>query len=360
MGLKNKDKGIKMDAHVKLSKIWERVSAPPQGLSAGRFITQQENHDIHYIYAPSAQKDASKGTVVMTHGYLEYGALYYDTIKRYQELGYHVFMMDFFGFGRSARPYPDKPNMPSKNGIKEHVNDLDDFVTYIVHKHSAYMHDQPLFMSTNSMGGQVGLIYMENNPNAFTGAILSSPLTHVNYLNLPDFCRPLVQTAISWGNKIGLADIPMAKSWDVLRKRNLKNGLTDYGVRDHLIGEIHNGDADMSVSVPSWGWLESTFATSAAIMKPAFLKSIQTPLLWGTAGKDSFIDLKSHYDAVKHIDTVNHVFFPEGIHALWRANNEVLELWWGHIEDFLKNAPHNRVLATNDNAAGQKYTKLIK
>lgn len=348
-----------MTDQIDLAYIWERVSTPPAGLTIGNFIASHNSHDIHYAFAPSNSPE-SKGVVVMTHGYLEYGALYYDTIKRYQELDYNVFMMDFFGFGRSGRPYPDKPSIPSKKGISEHVPDLEDFIKSIVQKHSSYKQTLPMFMSTNSMGGQVALMYMRKHPDMLRGTILSSPLLHVNYINLPTFFRSVAQKVISLGNKLGLEDVPMAKSWEVLRQRNLKDTSVRYGERDRLIGEIHRSNADMDVSVPTWGWLEATFSSSAEVTHPDFLKAISTPLLWGTAGRDPFLDLKSHYEAVKYISSVEHVFLPNGIHALWRDNNETLKEWWGYVEGFLERSLNEGNIAENDNLQVLHYTKLGK
>ena len=303
-----------MNDNEKLNTVWDRVSSPPKGLRPGFFESEKEKHRIHFVSAPFTNTGVeSKGMVVMTHGYLEYSTLYYETIKRYQNLGYDVLMMDFFGFGQSGRPYPDKPKVPSRKGLTEHVDDLDDFINKIVKQHDFYDANKPLFMSTNSMGGKVGLIHMAENPNVFTGAILGSPLTHVNYINLPKKFRPLAQASVYFLNKIGLQDRPIAPSWEKLREGILKKKKVDpYGLRDQLIGDIHRENKEMHVGVPTWGWLQSTFSTSAQVMDPAFLSKVKTPVLWGTGGQDDFIDLTSHYEAVGYIDDVEHVFFPNG------------------------------------------------
>src|SRR5262249_47516518 len=148
------------------------------------FINQFKNR-LRYGYAPAHGTD-KKGTVILTHGYGEFIELYYQAIQEYQHMGFDVWAMDFYGFGKSGRDDPKNPHRPSTKGLLRNARDLDFFVHHIVRRVS----DKPLIMSTHSMGGHIGLLYLERHQGVFDTAIMSSLMFDIFRFGLPWYTRP--------------------------------------------------------------------------------------------------------------------------------------------------------------------------
>lgn len=351
-----------------LKKIWKSVVSPPQGWQGDLYFYNRLNQKIRYGYAPA--NGDKKGTIVLTHGYAEHIDLYYEAIKKYQDMGYEVWALDWQGHGMSERDDPDRPAKPSTRGMMRHVKDLDFFVNNLVKT----QHDPntPLVMSTHSMGGHIGLLYMKKFPGVFDGAVLSAPMFDIHRLGLGRWSRPFIRTLFNVASMIGFRDVHVPTTESLLKpfgktgqflKRVFSRPSTLRGEFRELMKEL---TPDAHLERPTFGWVAETFNTVIPSMEEDFLASIKTPVLIGSADEEDLVDNDAHIRAAGIMPYATRVKIDNAGHGLWFEDEKSHDAWWTHITKFLENLkalnPHERDNddTVNNIVAGKNIEKTLR
>jgi alpha-beta hydrolase superfamily lysophospholipase len=142
---------------------------PPAGWQDGVF--QNNGHELVYGYALPEQ--TPKSAVVILAGRSEFREKYFETMHDLLARGYGVFIMDWYGQGRSERMSGNSRkdwNIP----YETHLSDLNEFIQHHVRPRLAP--HTPLHMLAHSMGGNIGLRYLIDSPDEFGMAAVSAPL----------------------------------------------------------------------------------------------------------------------------------------------------------------------------------------
>ena len=289
------------------------------------YFSNRHGDPLHYGFAP-ARGGASKGTVILTHGYGEFIELYAEAIGEYQKMGFDVWAMDFHGFGKSGR----NRNAPSENGMMEHADDLHEFVTRIVQPDR----NKPVLMNTHSMGGHIGLLYLQKYPGTFDGAVMSAPMFDIYRLGLPVAMRPVIQGIFNLASKIGLRDIPVPETPEIwTRMRDLYHdvlGREKGGLREEFYQKARQAETKR----PTPGWLSSAFETVASSTTHEALRSVKTPVLIGSAGLENLVDADAHERAVQLMQDAKVVKLPTARHGLWFENDANYSYWLNQVKTF--------------------------
>jgi len=140
----------------------------------GEFGFFEGVNDINISYAKFPAEN-EKGALVILHGlnetYLKYAELIYDL----RDLGLTIYIMEHRGHGYSDRILDRTDKERRKIYIKKfdnYVADLKIFYDTVV---TATEHEQ-LFIFAHSVGGNVATQFIEQYPDAFDAAVLSSPM----------------------------------------------------------------------------------------------------------------------------------------------------------------------------------------
>ncbi|MGZ9109039.1 MAG: alpha/beta fold hydrolase [Micavibrio sp.] len=315
-----------------LTQTFNRIDYQPPGWRDGYF-TNQYNHRLHYGFAPSAAAE-KRGTVVLTHGYGEFIDLYYLAIKEYQKMGYDVWAMDFYGFGKSGRDDPANPHTPSTKGMLRHVNDLDFFARNVVER----VPGKPMIMSTHSMGGHIGMMHLQRHPGVFDGAVMSAPLLDVYRLGLPSFFRPIVRTFFNIASALGLRDreVPASSAlWNKINRASdtLKDS-NNGGLREAFNIMMRGAVPDARVNRPTFGWVAKIFNTIARSNSDEALRSVKVPVLIGSAGYETLVDNGAHEKAAQLMGNTTLVKLPTAQHGLWFEGDKNYNLWLKNVQAF--------------------------
>jgi len=322
-----------------LKQTFNLAAHRPAGWHEG-FFTNQYDHRLRYGHAPALGPD-HKGTIILTHGYGEFIDQYYLTIRDYQAMGYDVWAMDHYGFGRSGRDNPDYPHRPSTKGLLRHVNDLHFLIEKVIHKDPA----KPLILSTHSMGGHIGLLYLQRHPDIFDGAIFSSPMFDVFRFGLPRAFRPAIRGIFNVASHIGLKNVQVPATpamWDKITRVSNALALDEEhhgGLRVAFKHLVQGSMPDIVIQRPTFGWISSAFKTIVHSMKPSHLRAVKTPLLIGSAGIESLVDTDAHHIVAQTAPHARHVTLPMAQHNLWFESDENHAQWLGHVRDFLATIP---------------------
>jgi len=307
------------------------------------FFTNDYDHRLRYGFAPATTPE-KQGTVILTHGYGEFIDLYYESIREYQKMGFDVWAMDFYGFGKSGRDDPKNPHTPSTKGMLRHVRDLDFFVNNIVER----VPDKPLLMSTHSMGGHIGLMYLQKHPDQFDGAVMSAPMFDIFRFDLPKFFRPFVRGIFNVASALGLRETPVPAAPAFFNKVTHAGDAilnSKAGMRETFNKMMRAALPDTKVDRPTFGWIAKAFNTIAHSTTNAALSSVKIPMLIGSAGIESLIDNKTLEKAARLMGDATLVKLPTAQHGLWFEDNGNYDLWLKNVKAFTGRVATNYELA---------------
>lgn len=143
----------------------------------GQFGTFAGTHDITIAYAKFPVEN-EKGALVILHGLNETYNKYAELIFDLRDAGYSIYIMEHRGHGHSGRILNSSDQERRKNYVvdfADYVQDVKIFYDTVV---NATAHEKRFFWA-HSVGGNVATLYIEQYPQDFDGAILSSPMMQV-------------------------------------------------------------------------------------------------------------------------------------------------------------------------------------
>jgi lysophospholipase len=132
---------------------------------------------IEIAYA-KFEVENEKGALVILHGLNETYNKYAELIYDLRDTGYSIYIMEHRGHGHSGRILDGSAQERRKIYVKDfsdYVNDTKIFYDTVV---NATAHDKHLIFA-HSVGGNVATQYLQQYPQDFDGAVLSSPLMQV-------------------------------------------------------------------------------------------------------------------------------------------------------------------------------------
>ncbi|KAJ3168244.1 hypothetical protein HDU88_001683 [Geranomyces variabilis] len=128
-------------------------------------------------YYPSTT-GATKNTIVMVNGHTESFIRYRETIYDFNQNGFNVLTFDHRGQGFTQ---------PRLGCTPDYTSDVDSFANYISDMDAVVKAGQAglvaghnLLLWAHSMGGGIGAGHLEQYPNTFKAAVLSSPMLSLN------------------------------------------------------------------------------------------------------------------------------------------------------------------------------------
>jgi len=135
----------------------------------------EEGVAIHYGKFPAAVNN-TRGAIVMLHGAGESAIKYAELIYDLRDTGFGIYIMDHRGFGNSTRILNDSEQDRRKMYVRDFQHYVADVKTFYDDVVSSDAEHEKLFVWAHSLGGNIATQYIEQYPDDFDGAILSSPL----------------------------------------------------------------------------------------------------------------------------------------------------------------------------------------
>lgn len=254
-------------------------------------------------------KGNKKGVVVHFNGRTEFIEKNVYTYKDLLDRGYEVWALDWRGQGFSKRQIDEKQK-----------HDIDSFDTYV--KDAAYFIDKVTntkssnakkVLLAHSMGGQIALRYLLENPKTFDYAVLSSPLVGLpgdawyiragNWLKKNTFFASscVISKSPTWtdnfekDNACSYVNSGPINDDDLdedQKTKNYSNDLQKVAEIDCLIESSIDANGpenpDLRVACPTTRWLYEAFESTEKVMKEA--KKLATPVLIVRALPDTAVD----------------------------------------------------------------------
>jgi len=309
---------------------FEKAGGQPKGWLSDYFINADKER-VFYARIPALNTDGKppRGSVVVTTGYNDSVYNNYDEISNWQTRGYDVYAMDWASQGASQRN-PDHPNRPSSRPLDKHVRDMDQFVREVIQPEA----QKPLILSTHSMGGAIGALYLREHPNVFTKAILGAPMLDLDTSILP---REWFKKISHVANDMGLRNTSLPNWRNTLYRIKNFEHVKDLIRPSETLSNVFTGSSGNNfrpyeLKLPTWGWVESAYQAMDRIKDKGFFKPIKTEILFVSAGQDELVDNDAIARAARETPNARHLHLETSQHSVWNASPENKARLWSEID----------------------------
>lgn len=295
-------------------------------LAARRTSGTDERIKGQPIYYEHFEADHPKGVIVISHGFTESIKKFSESIYYMLQAGYSVWGPDHRGHGRSIR-HNDNPYVVHALHFSDYVQDLVHLTESLVKPASGSL---PLYLYGHSMGGCIGGLTIEEHPDLFRRAVLTSPMLGLSFA-LP---TPIMFAGASL---MGLGEKkknPLHPVDSFASEPNFAASCDSSECRYLYYFHKQQEDKFLQTSSPSIGWgLEAVKACYRVTSKRQTGK-IRIPVLLLQAGEDTVVKNSAQNLFASRVPTCRFSVIPGMKHELYMTDSEVLIPYWEKIFAF--------------------------
>lgn len=271
-------------------------------------------------------KDAKK-SLVISHGFTEFPDKYDELIWYFLNMGYNVFIVTHRGHGYSYRK-PENLQITHVDNFIEYVKDFECFINETVLKKSG---DTQLLLYTHSMGGTVGVMYMQEHPNVFSKAFLSSPMV-----------RPVTQGASASSARLASLFMSIVKGKtapffagkEFNPKAKFENGGSTSKCRFEKNLQKRIDDDHYKNSLPSNRWIYGSLCVDRKMLNAKKDANIKTQTVIGIAQDERVVVKDLQYVLAKRINGAKLIEFDGAKHEIYSSKNDILKGYYKTLFDF--------------------------
>ncbi|MEE8807574.1 MAG: alpha/beta fold hydrolase [Lactimicrobium sp.] len=259
--------------------------------------------------------DHAKAVIVMVHGFCGFFGKYHELFMHFYQAGYAPFFLELRGHGKSGnrRSFADK--RVTVGSFEEYTGDVHAFVSWIKKQYP----DMKRFLFAHSMGGAAGALELEEHPDDFACAVLSSPMLAMNFGKLPE---PAVDALSVYAKVKHLDDdfAPGQHAWD--DHYDPANSSCDSEKR--YAYQFHQREKDPSYQTwgGTYGWARAAKQGSEKALQNAGL--VKVPVLICQAERDTMV-LNEGEQEFKKRSANTAISSYDSRHEIFAANDDVFE-----------------------------------
>ena len=301
------------------------VYQEPVGLNWGHF-TNSEGADIRY--ASLKPEGEARGRIVLLPGFRESIEKYFEAAEEFRAKGLEVWMMDWRGQGGSERYLPN-PEKAHHEGYDEQIKTLHQLTQKVIPQDG-----KPLMMLAHSMGGHLGLRYAQEHPGVFDSLMLTAPMIDIVTGPLPVTLARQIAKFAKAGNYLDKY-VPGGCDWTESRNQFAGNDKTSDPKRFQEWVDFCKAGGAGRIGDPTYGWVYHTFKSIDILSDESYLKSIRTPVLMATSGKDTIVSVKAQDRAEKLLPNCRRVHIADAKHEIMHERDELRKQWMSRVFDFI-------------------------
>ena len=271
--------------------------------------------------------DAPKGVIVISHGFTESIAKFVESIYYMLQAGYEVWGLDHRGHGRSFRAN-DNPYVVHVDRFEDYVEDLRHLTEKRV---KATAGELPIYLFCHSMGGCVGAWTIEQYPELFRKAVLSSPMLGLSFGKIP------VPVAYAFATLKGLGEKGKEPLSPVTEfpKETYEDSASNSRPRFDWYYEKKLASVKLQTCAGSTRWGREAIRATWHVTSPKQIARIRIPVLLFQAEKDSYVRNDAQDAFAAKAPTCELVKLPGLRHELYMNGGEGLREYWEKIFAFL-------------------------
>lgn len=281
------------------------------------------------IFYARALADEPRGVVVISHGYTETIEKHLENIYYFLRGGYHVFMPEHCGHGRSYRLCHDGRDLSlvHVDDYMRYVNDLL-FVSDLAAKEFP---DLPLSLYGHSMGGGIAAAAAAHAPAAFSRLILSSPMIRPKApLPWGPVCLLTRLLCLTGGKERYIAG---HHPYD--GQETFSDSASCSESRFHYYKKKRDKESLFQMSGGSYGWFLQTARLNGYLRNKAH-RQITCPVLVFQAEHDDYVSGSEQIRFVNQLrkrqpENVDFIAVPGVKHEIFNSGMETLKAYWGKI-----------------------------
>jgi len=291
------------------------------------YITGEKGLSLYYR---TYNLIGAKGTIVISHGLGESLERYEEMIYYFLNMGYSVYAMEHRGHCRSGRLGSDA-TMVGLDSFDNYYKDLKTFIDQIVVPVEG---KDNLYLYAHSMGGGIGVRFLEKYPEYFKAAVLSSPMLDINSGSVPSFFAKIIAHGASitpWKNDYVAGKKPYSDAY------NLEKANTRCEVRYKRSWKSKKENPMLQMGGTSYQWLSEAYFGVAAATFSGNVSKVEIPLLMLQAGQDKMVGRDGQDSFAKRAKNCQLVRYEDAKHTLFQEKDEVLKDYCEKMFTFLEN-----------------------
>lgn len=286
------------------------------------------------IFFVRALTDEPKGIIVLSHGYTETIEKHRETIYYFLRGGYHVFMHEHCGHGRSYRLCSNREDL-SLVYVDDYARYVEDLL-FVSRMAAQEFPNLPLCLYGHSMGGGIAAATAAKAPELFSCIILSSPMFRPSSAPLPWGLASLIAGAFClFGKKERY--VFGHHPYDGQEKFADSAGISE--ARFLYYQKKRDEETMFQMNAGSFGWLWQTVRLHRFLMGKAW-RDIACPALVFQAEHETFVSNEEQERFVKKMNgqregSAELVRMAGVKHEIFNSGMAVLEEYWIRIFAFL-------------------------
>lgn len=301
---------------------------------AGRMTTGFcERENGKRIFYARCLADQPGGVVIISHGYTETVEKYKENIYYFLRGGYHVFMPEHCGHGRSYRMCSDTGDLSlvHVDDYKRYVDDL----LFVSRRASAEFPELPVYLYGHSMGGGIAAAAAAQAPGVFDRMILSSPMIRPSSEPVP-WCLACLIAAffciVGKKEQYVLGNQPYSGPERFADSAFVSEARFDYYQKKRSQEPL------FQMNAASYGWLWQAVRLNHYLQKKAW-REITCPVLVFQAECDTYVSKTEQERFVRKLshrrkDGAKLVRVSGVKHEIFNAGTETLERYWFKTLDY--------------------------
>lgn len=293
------------------------------------FLERESGRNIYYA---RYQADEAKGIILISHGFTETADKYYELAYYFLKTGFHVYIPEHLGHGRSTRLVEDL-SLVHTNDYRTYVDDL---LAAAATAKEAYP-ELPLHLYGHSMGGGIAACAASQEPNTFTRLILSSPMIRPQTGRVP---WAAIKAAMLVKLRLGKEKEYLSGHHPYDGSETFEDSAATSRARFDYYQEKRRSTPLFQMNGASNKWLSEAVHMEHYLMTEGW-KQIQIPTLLLQAEQDTFVCPHAQEQFVRQIHHQNPgliklVRVPDAKHELYNTTNDILTPYIAKILAFLQ------------------------
>lgn len=284
--------------------------------------------NLRYYHASQGEGKEPKGCIVMLHGYCGFWGKFHEVAHFFWQAGFDVFFLEQRGHGYSGRQIDDK-DMVHVIDYADYIADVKTFMDKIVMPSAGKL---PKIIYAHSMGGAIAVLFLEEHPEYFDAAVLSSPMFSIKTGSTPSIAVKLLCAKIRLLHQENLS-FPGGKRFDGIPTFETSSARSEK--RYNYIFNQRLKDEHYHTYMMSNGWGAASFKATARLLRRA--SKVKTPVLLLTAGNDALVNMSGHEKFAKRASNVQHINYEDSKHEIYNDVDEVREKYFNDIFTFIMN-----------------------
>jgi len=274
----------------------------------GRFTGKREVPIYYRIYR---QPDGEKGTILISSGRTESLVKYKELVFDLFNNGYSVYIHDHRGQGLSGRMTGD-PEMGYVDSFQFYVDDMKTFYD----RYLAAGNHSRKYLLAHSMGGAIGMTYLEQFPDDFNAAAFSSPMLGLKFPICP-IARLLAGKKPKYG--------PGQSGYQEDSTTFEGNSITGSRVRYLRMINAYEQYPEVKLGGATTLWVERSCRQFRYIFRHA--GQTGTPFILLSAGNETIVDPGAHGRFINRVRQTGGEFqgylVEEALHELFMEKDEI-------------------------------------